>query len=320
MVSEPLHRSVMPTEAMTYLAVREGQVVVDATAGGGGHTALLAAAVGKSGMVIATDRDPRAFADDMAGGVAKRFKDTVRLRHRAFSEIEAAVAAEGVTQVDAVLADLGVSSVQLDDGARGFSFQQDAPLDMRMDTSTGETAQELIARLDEEELANVIYEYGDERMSRRIARAIKRSQPLPATTGALADTVARAMGGKRERIHPATRTFQALRIAVNQELSELDALLAALPNVVKPGGRAVLISFHSLEDGRVKRCFVGTDRGAGGSDEGFGALPGAVRKANPWRVLTKRPVEASEEERKTNPRARSAKLRAAERIRIQESA
>jgi 16S rRNA (cytosine1402-N4)-methyltransferase len=283
------HLPVMPDEVLALLSVRPGMTVVDCTAGGGGHLARLALAVGPTGRVLATDRDPRAHRDDAAGGVAKQFPAIVTLFHRPFSEIEGVLADAKVARVDAVFADLGVSSFQLDEGARGFSFRADAPLDMRMDTSKGETAAELIARVDEEELANLIFAFGEERKSRRVARVLKRV--LPTTTGEAARLVAGAVAEGHSRIHPATRTFQALRIAVNGELDQLDALLASLPNVLHEGGTAAILSFHSLEDRRVKNAFK---------------QPG-------YRLLTKRPTTASEDECARNPRSRSAKLRAAVR-------
>ena len=289
------HTPVMVAEVLRALDVKEGHVVVDCTAGGGGHLARFAESVGAAGKVVALDRDPRAHQDDAAGGVAKRFAPRVVLVQRPFSEVRAALDDAGVARCDALFADLGVSSFQLDDFARGFSFRatgaDDAALDMRMDPTRGETAHELIERLDEEELANVIFELGDERKSRRIARAIKRVRPT--TTAALASTVAGAMGARGyQKIHPATRTFQALRIAVNTELDELDALLLSLTDVVRGGGRCAILSFHSLEDRRVKVCFRG---------EGFSPLSRDMRK----------PLVPSDEETQRNPRSRSAKLRVA---------
>ena len=204
--------------------------------------------------------------------------------------------------VDGLLADLGVSSLQLDDAARGFSFQAEGPLDMRMDPHSERTAEQVVNHLDERELADVIYEFGEERRSRRIARAIVRSRPVR-TTAQLAEIVAAAarpmkLGqNKYDRIHPATRTFQALRIFVNRELDDLRALLDAAPRILKPGGRVVIISFHSLEDRIVKDAF----------------REGSI-KDKYYRLLTKKPMTASEEESERNPRARSAKLRAAERV------
>jgi len=280
------HVPVMPEACLRELAVQPGQIVCDCTAGGGGHLERFAIAVGDGGRVIALDRDDRAFRDDAAGGVAKRFPQVTLLRHP-FSELPLALATQGLTKVDAVFADLGVSSFQLDEGERGFSFQQDAPLDMRMDRSRGETAAELIARLEDDELADVIYLYGEERQSRRIARSLKRHAPQ--TTAQLKDAVVAATGPARGRIHPATKTFQALRIAVNGELDELKALLAALPEVLKQGGRAGFLTFHSLEDRLVKHAF----------------------KAAGFHPTTKKPVVADEAETDENPRSRSAKLRVA---------
>ena len=200
---------------------------------------------------------------------------------------------------DGILADIGVSSLQLNDAARGFSFQADGPLDMRMDPQSERTAEQVVNHLDERELADVIYEFGEERRSRRIARAIVRSRPIR-STAQLADVIsaaARSMNSEQRRIHPATRTFQALRIFVNRELDDLRALLEAAPRILKPGGRVVVISFHSLEDRIVKDAFR----------EG-------ANKYKHFRVLTKKPVTASEEEQDRNPRARSAKLRAAEKV------
>ena len=280
------HVPVMPEACLRELAVLPGQVVCDCTAGGGGHLERFAIAVGDGGRVIALDRDDRAFRDDAAGGVARRFPQVTLLRH-AFSELPIALASQGLTTVDAVFADLGVSSFQLDEGERGFSFQQDAPLDMRMDRSRGETAAELIARLDDDELADVIYLYGEERQSRRIARSLRRHAPQ--TTAQLKDAVVAATGPARGRIHPATKTFQALRIAVNGELDELKALLAMLPEVLKQGGRAGFLTLHSLEDRLVKHAF----------------------KAAGFHPTTKKPVIADGVETEANPRSRSAKLRVA---------
>ena len=202
-------------------------------------------------------------------------------------------------KADGLLADLGVSSLQLDDAERGFSFQAEGPLDMRMDPHSERTAEQVVNHLDERQLADVIYEFGEERRSRRIARAICRSRPIRSTAH-LADVIsaaARPMNQAERRIHPATRTFQALRIFVNRELDDLKALLAAAPQILKPGGRIVVISFHSLEDRIVKDAF----------------REGAMKDMY-YRILTKKPVTASEEESDRNPRARSAKLRAAERV------
>jgi 16S rRNA (cytosine1402-N4)-methyltransferase len=216
-----------------------------------------------------------------------------------FDQLPQILADQGIEKVDGVLVDLGICSDQLDDAARGFSFQQDGPLDMRMDTTAGEPASSLLRRLGERELADVFYHYGEERYSRRIARRISevcQRQPIESTTQ-LAELVRRCVprppGKRRNTIDPATRVFQALRIAVNDELAALEGLLTALPRCLKPGGRAVLISFHSLEDRRVKQAF---------------------RDQATWEVLTRKPIQASESEVKENPRSRSAKLRAARRL------
>ncbi len=280
------HTPVMPDACLRELAIAGGQVVCDCTAGGGGHLERFALAVGDAGRVIALDRDDRAFADDAAGGVARRFPQVALVR-APFSALPATLAAHGIAHVDTVFADLGVSSFQLDEGARGFSFLQDAPLDMRMDRSRGETAAELIERLDDDALANILYLYGEERQSRRIARSLKRRSPH--TTGELKDAVIAAVGPARGRIHPATKTFQALRIQVNGELDELTALLGALPSVLRVGGRAGFLTFHSLEDRLVKRAF---------------RQPG-------FHPTTRKPIEADDDEVAANPRARSAKLRVA---------
>jgi 16S rRNA (cytosine1402-N4)-methyltransferase len=226
---------------------------------------------------------------------AESLAPAVELIHSSFAEIGKYAAAGGV---DGILADLGVSSLQLDNAARGFSFQAEGPLDMRMNPMSGQTAEQVVNRLDERELADVIYEFGEERRSRRIARAIVRSRPIR-TTAQLAEVIsaaARPMNQAERRIHPATRTFQALRIFVNRELDDLRELLSAAPQLLKPGGRLVIISFHSLEDRMVKDAFR------------EGARQGV------YRMLTKKPVTADEEEVDRNPRSRSAKLRAAEKV------
>lgn len=286
------HVPVMRAEVLALVDAQPGQIVVDCTAGAGGHLEGFAEAVGPKGRVVALDRDPRAHQDDAAGGVARRFADRVTLVQAPFSAVRVVLDELGVDKVDALFADLGVSSLQLDEPERGFSFRADAPLDMRMDTTGGETAAELIRRLDERELADVIFLYGEEHKSRRIARVLKREQPT--TTAALAAAVIQAVGDPRVArrgggIHPATRTFQALRIATNRELDELDALLDALPAVLRPGGRGVVLSFHSLEDRKVKHRF----------------------RSGGYSAITKKPDVPGDDEVAANPRARSAKLRGA---------
>jgi 16S rRNA (cytosine1402-N4)-methyltransferase len=292
--SGPRHVAVMPAEVLHWLAPSPGQVLVDATAGAGGHSLLLAKAVAPTGRIIALDRDPA-----MLKLARKRTEGLpVTLAEASFDQLRQVLDDLRIDAVDGVLADLGLCSDQLDDAGRGFSFQQEGPLDMRMNHHVGEPAANLLKHLNERELADVFYHHGEERHSRRIARRIvevRQRQPLETTTQ-LAELVRRCVpmaGGKRQRIDPATRVFQALRIAVNDELAALEGLLAALPRCLKPGGRAVLISFHSLEDRRVKQAF---------------------RERDVWEVLTKKPIEATEEEVRHNPRARSAKLRAARRM------
>ena len=289
------HASVLFQEAIDFLRVRAGGTYVDCTLGLAGHAEGIARLLGPEGRLIGFDRDPEAL--DLAKMRLARVMNElgsqapqVTLVGEAFSSI-----AEHVKpgSVDGLLADFGVSSLQFDEAYRGFSFQADGPLDMRMDTRRGLTAEQVVNEEDERELANLIYEYGEERRSRRIARAIVRGRPVT-TTGQLARIVASAAPPmKQERIHPATRTFQALRIYVNRELDEIRALLEAAPKLLKPSGRLVVISFHSLEDRIAK------DSLREGAHKGI------------WEVLTKKPVTPDEEEIEINPRSRSAKLRAA---------
>lgn len=289
-MSDFVHKTVLRDEVVAALAPREGATYADVTLGGGGHAeAILSAATCR---LIGLDRDDAAIAASTER--LQKFGDRVRITRGAFGDA-ANLLPSGL---DGIVADLGVSSPQLDDASRGMSFRRDAsdaPLDMRMDRSGGSTARELIASLGEEQLADVIFELGEERASRRIARSIKRAEEAGqlATTGDLRHAIYQAVGGdKRSGIDPATRTFQALRIAVNDELGELDRLLAALPELLSPNGVAAIISFHSLEDRKVKRAFADTAT---------------------WAVLVKKPIEASPEEIVENPRARSAKLRTARR-------
>src|SRR5262245_4123882 len=277
----PRHVPVLPAEVLALLAPAPGQVFVDATLGAGGHARLLAERVVPDGRLIALDRDPAMI--ELARPRLQGLPVTIVAA--SFDQLRQVLDNLGIDRVDGVLADLGISSDQLDEAARGFSFQQDAPLDMRMNPTVGETAASLLRRLNERDLADLFYEYGEERFSRRIARRIvevRQRQPVE-TTGQLADIVRRCVprptGRRRHTIDPATRVFQALRIAVNDELSALEGLLAILPRCLKPGGRAAVISFHSLEDRRVKQAF---------------------RDRSVWEVLTRKPVEASEEEQHRN--------------------
>jgi 16S rRNA (cytosine1402-N4)-methyltransferase len=290
------HVPVLLKEAIDFLNVRRGGTYIDATVGLGGHSFEIAKRLGAPGHLIGVDKDPAAL-EIAQSRLMPQGADwpTITLLNKSFAEI-----AQGEqAAVDGILADLGVSSLQLNDAARGFSFQADGPLDMRMDPQNERTAEQVVNHLDERELADVIYEFGEERRSRRIARAICRSRPIR-TTAQLAEIVsaaARPMNQAERRIHPATRTFQALRIFVNRELDDLKALLEVAPRILKPGGRLVVISFHSLEDRIVKD-----------------ALREGEKKYKYFRVLTKKPVVASDYENDRNPRARSAKLRAAERV------
>ena len=296
------HVPVLLKDAIDFLAVKRGGTYLDATVGLGGHSYEIARRLGAPGHLIGFDKDPAALERARsifleAGGGRRDAGATpqITLIHGSFAEVGERVAP---ASLDGILADLGVSSLQLSDPARGFSFQAEGPLDMRMNPMSGETAEQVVNHIDERELADVIYEFGEERRSRRIARAIVRSRPIR-TMKQLVEVIsaaARSMKWKHERIHPATRTFQALRIFVNRELDDLKALLGAAPRVLKPGGRLVVISFHSLEDRIVKDAMR-----EGAKDKHF-------------RLLTKKPMVASEDEIDRNPRSRSAKMRAAERV------
>ncbi|MCA9595119.1 MAG: 16S rRNA (cytosine(1402)-N(4))-methyltransferase RsmH [Myxococcales bacterium] len=287
------HVTVMPHEVLTALAPERGGVYLDLTAGGGGHSAVILAA-SATARVVAFDRDPAAV--QAATERLAEFGERALVVHGSFSDVESWLAHADLGPVRGLLADLGVSSHQLTDASRGMSFRGEGPLDMRMNPTAGETALELVERLNADDLADVIYQYGEERRSRRIARCIKQA----ADAGELSSTldlrraVVRAVGPRRVGgIDPATRTFQALRIAVNDELAQLEGLLALAPRVLSPGGVAVFISFHSLEDRMVKRAF---------------------RDREVWQRLSTKPQVASDEEQAQNPRSRSAKLRAARRV------
>jgi 16S rRNA (cytosine1402-N4)-methyltransferase len=296
------HVPVLLEEVGALLAPERGGVVVDGTVGLGGHARMLLER--GASRVIGIDRDEEALA--RAGEALAAFGDRVRLVHGDYRDLDAILDAEGVPVVAGVLLDLGVSSIQLDADGRGFSFRRDEPLDMRMDRSRGETAAERLATVDETTLADVIYRFGEERKSRRVARAIVQArdrEPIE-RTGQLAALVRRAVGGPWQRIDPATRTFQALRIWVNGELDGLDTCIGRAVKRLQPadgnagGGRLAVISFHSLEDRIVKH--------------GFRALASGDHPE--VRLLTRRPIVAGEAEVEANPRARSAKLRAVERL------
>ncbi len=292
----PAHAPVLLAETVALLDPSRGGIFVDCTIGLGGHAAALLDA--GAGRVIGLDRDPRAL--ELARERLSPWGDRVELVHADYRDLAAVLADRGIAAIDGALADLGVSSMQLDEAARGFSFRSDGPLDMRMDTTRGETAAGMLAAVDEHELADVIYRFGEERKSRRVARAIveARDEAPIETTARLASIVRRAAGGGTyQRLDPATRTFQALRIWVNRELDGLDTFVVDAVRALTVGGRLVVIAFHSLEDRIVKHTLRLLERGEG-----------LVR------VLTKKPVTAAEAELAGNPRARSAKLRAVERV------
>ena len=305
------HVPVLLKEAIDFLAVKRGGTYIDCTVGLGGHSYEIAKRLGAPGRLIGFDKDPKALekageklvigrSSLVVGQNQDQQADWPRLelRHGSFAELAKDQGPTTKDGVDGILADLGVSSLQFSDPARGFSFQAEGPLDMRMNPQSELTADQVVNQFDERELADLVYEFGEERRSRRIARAIVRSRPIRSTAhlAAIVSAAARPMNQAERRIHPATLTFQALRIFVNRELDDLRQLLEAAPQLLKPGGRLVIISFHSLEDRIVKD-----------------AMREGARQGQ-YKLLTKKPVTPSEEEIALNPRARSAKLRAAEKV------
>jgi 16S rRNA (cytosine1402-N4)-methyltransferase len=280
---KPIHQPVLLAEVLQELDLRPGAVVIDGTVGFAGHAVALWAAVAPGGRLLGIDRDPDALAS-----ARQRLPAEVELRHGNFRDVPDIAGEAGFVPADALLVDLGVSSAQIDRAERGFSFRGDGPLDMRMDPSQPLTAAEIVNDWDEAELERIIRQYGEERRARRVAQRIVAHRPIH-STGELRAIVAAAVAAGKGPSHPARRTFQALRIAVNDELGALAALLDAAPRVVRPGGRVAVISFHSLEDRIVKRRF----------------------HEPPYRQTTKKPLQASTAEEERNPRARSAKLRVA---------
>lgn len=287
------HIPVLPVEVLDGLHLQQGQTIVDGTLGGGGHARMIAERVGATGRVVGFDRDPEAVE---ATSAAVQELPNITPVHASYVDMPEVLAELEIDAVDGILLDLGLSSDQLADRERGFSFHADGPLDLRFDRTRGEPASKLISRLSAEHLADLIYQYGEERYSRRIARRIverRRERPIE-TASDFADIVRRAVPNARgQKIDGATRTFQALRIAVNDELAGLETALERLPALLAAGGRLVIISFHSLEDRLVKQAF----------------------RSHPLlSVITRKPVEATAAEQTTNPRSRSAKLRVAERV------
>ena len=289
-MSESVHVPVLPAEVLALGEPKLGQIWADGTAGGGGHSRLIAEQIGESGKLVAVDRDPT---------VVERLKELLPqnclARHSSYDDLPETLTELDISGVDGILLDLGLSSDQLADRERGFSFTADGPLDMRFDTTQGEAAWEWLQRVDEKTLADTIYQFGEERFSRRIAKRIvdtRKENPIR-NASELRDLIYRAVPGKKHgRIDPATRTFQALRIAVNDELGILERALARLPDCLNPGGALLIISFHSLEDRLVKYAFRNDPR---------------------LEIITRRPVQATSAETDRNSRSRSAKLRVARR-------
>jgi 16S rRNA (cytosine1402-N4)-methyltransferase len=295
-----LHQPVLLEQTIDALDIKSGEIVIDMTAGYGGHSAKILKKIGESGRLILVDRDANAIKE-----LKKKFKNckNVEYIHSNYSEIDW----KNIGNADKILMDLGVSSPQLDEPERGFSFNKDAELDMRMDRSQSLTAKEIVNEYSEEELANIIYRYGEEKKSRRIARAIVESRAVKTikTTKQLADIIENCLP-KSYRIHPATRTFQAIRIATNAELESLEATLPEAIEHLNPGGRLAIISFHSLEDRIVKQFFKGL------VETEKDPVTGREVESPNFRLINKKPIKGSEQD--NNPRARSAKLRTVEKI------
>jgi 16S rRNA (cytosine1402-N4)-methyltransferase len=306
----PPHRSVLYHQIILSLRPESPGRYVDATVGAGGHAAGILEAAGPAGSLLGLDLDPQALA--LASQRLAVFSDRAILVHASYTTLHEQLDHIGWKRVNGILLDLGVSSMQLDTAERGFSFQTDGPLDMRFDPTGPVTAGDLVNHLPENELADLIWRYGEDRLSRSIARAIVQSRPY-ATTRQLAEAVARGHRGKREKTHPATRTFQALRIAVNQELQSIETVLPQAIAALAPGGRLAVISFHSLEDRIVKQTFRRESRDCICPPE----QPYCTcdHKAVLHEV-NRHPIEADEEEIQMNPRARSAKLRVAEKLSV----
>ena len=305
------HIAVLLDEALSGLKLRPGGRYIDATIGAGGHAAAILQRSAPDGKLLGLDVDPEAVR--YARGVLRPFGERVVLQVSNFRCLAEVAKAQGFWHVDGILLDLGQSSRQLDDPGRGLAFSQDGPLDMRLDPSLEVTAADLVNNLSQDELADLLWRYGDERRSRRIARAIVAARPLT-TTGQLADLVERTIG-RREKIHPATRTFQALRIAVNDELGALSEVLPQARDLLRPGGRLAVIAFHSLEDRLVKRFYQQEARDCICPPEVLVCRCG--HRAS-LRIVTPKPIRPTPEEVARNPRSRSARLRIAERLTEQE--
>jgi 16S rRNA (cytosine1402-N4)-methyltransferase len=305
---EMAHIPVLPDEVIDGLQAERGGRFIDATVGGGGHASAILDASAPDGVLLGLDRDPAAL--DVASDRLARFGDRAQLVHASFARLKEVVQAHGFagerSRVDGILFDLGLSSLQLADAQRGFSFMADGPLDMRFDPTSGDpTAADLVNTLSEEELADILYHYGEERQSRRIAGAIVEARPLH-TTGELVEVVEQAVGRRRGRLHPATLTFQALRIAVNEELKALRAALSQAVELLAPGGRLAVIAFHSLEDRIVKRFMRRESKDCVCPPE----LPICTCDHQATLdVITRKPIRPTEEEVAANPRSRSARLR-----------
>lgn len=301
------HISVLLHETVdALLGGRTTGIYVDGTFGRGGHTRLLLSKLDENSIVYAFDKDPQALE---TAAILEQEDSRFKIIHASFADLQEELAARGISHVDGVMADLGVSSPQLDQAERGFSFMKDGPLDMRMDNSKGPTAAEWLVQIEEEELANIIFKYGEERYSRRIAKAIKAAG-LMQTTAQLAEVVKVAHPKWEKNKHAATRTFQAIRIAINKELDDIEAFLPQAVDVLKPNARLAVISFHSLEDRLIKQ-FIQKESSLP-EDNGWGLPPQQQKDMRTLKKVSR--IKASDEEVKANPRSRSAWLRVAERL------
>ncbi|MCB0154451.1 MAG: 16S rRNA (cytosine(1402)-N(4))-methyltransferase RsmH [Anaerolineae bacterium] len=307
-----MHIPVLLDETITALLPQPGGVYIDGTVGAGGHAEAILRASAPNGRLVGFDQDQQALA--ISAGRLATFGDRVTLYHANFDQLEQVAKQINIPPVDGILLDLGVSSMQLDQPERGFSFREDAPLDMRMNPAQGQSAADLVNHLPQDELANLIYQYGEERLSRRIARAIVQARPIERTQ-ALAEVITKATPGqgRKQKIHPATRTFQALRIAVNDELGALERVLPQALRLLKPGGRLAIITFHSLEDRIVKQFFRREAQDCICPPEQLICTCGHQAVID---LINKRPITATATEIDVNPRARSAKLRVVELKRV----